>query len=184
MAGSLQDQLVKAGLATRAQAKQAERQKRTQARQERQSDAESGRKEKPRVQKQNTAKAERDRAIALERNRKAEARALRAQIKQIILQNDERVKSTSEDDVPYNFVHGTRIKRIHVSPAQRDKLVDGRLVIVNNDGLYHFVAPKVAQQIAQRDPKRIILANADKPAADDADDAYYAKFKIPDDLDW
>jgi uncharacterized protein YaiL (DUF2058 family) len=38
--------------------------------------------------------------------------------------------------------------------------------------------------VAARDPKRIIVANDGKPEEPGPDDEYYAKFKVPDDLDW
>ena len=62
----------------------------------------------------------------------------------------------------------------------------GRLVVVNNNGLYHFVDEKVAKQIEQRDPKRIIVAHAAEAKSPEpgSDDEFYAKFEVPDDLDW
>ena len=201
MAGSLRDQLVKAGLASSSQAKKAERQLRAEEQAKRQGGKQQRKKKgaesppatskvsesKRRAQQQMAARAERDRAAAAERNKKAAAKALRAEIKQIILQNDQRAKATKaviDDYVAYSFVHGKKIKRIYVPPAQRDQLINGTLVVVNNDGLYHFVDKKVAEQIAQRDPRRIIVANADKPTELSEEDEYYAKFKVPDDLDW
>ena len=86
--------------------------------------------------------------------------------------------------MPYNFVHGKKIKRIYLPEAQRDQLVNGNLVVVNNDGLYHFVSKAVAEKIALRDPKRIIVAHSDAPTEPSEDDEYYAKFAVPDDLDW
>ena len=87
---------------------------------------------------------------------------------------------------PPNFVHGKKIKKIFVSKAQLDALSAGRLVVVNNNGLYHFVNDKVARQIKERDPKRIIVAHGadDKPPEPGSDDEFYAKFEVPDDLDW
>ena len=197
MAGSLRDQLVKAGLATSAQAKKAERQvnrsqtqKRTQKGTQKGSQTEGAAEAarlpdaKQRAQQLNKAKAEKDRELARQRNDKYAARAQRAEIKQIILQNDQRSKTLNEDDVPYNFIHGKRIKRLYLPQAQKDQLISGSLVIVNNDGIYHFVSKAVAEKIAQRDPKRIIVAHTEKPAEPSEDDEYYAKFAVPDDLDW
>ena len=130
-------------------------------------------------------KAERDRALARAANDKAAAKALRAELKQIILQHDQRVKTMSDDDVAYNFVHGKRVKRIYVPKEQRDRIVSGALVIVNNDGHYHLLPKEAAEKVRARDPKRIIVANdGNKPPEPDSDDEYYAKFKVPDDLDW
>ena len=127
----------------------------------------------------------RDKEIARERNQKAQARALRAQIKQLVKENDQRVKEKSDTDVPYNFLHKKKIKRIYVPPAQLDALSKGKLVIINNDGLYHLVTPEIADKIAKRDPKWIITAHDDTKTSDDPEmDDYYKKFEVPDDLDW
>ncbi len=115
---------------------------------------------------------------------KAKARALHAEIKQIITAHDQRVKTMSDDDVPYNFVHGKRVKRIYVPPAQREQISRGALVIVNNDGRYHLLPKKAAEKVRARDPKRIIVAHDGSAPEPDSDDEYYARFQVPDDLDW
>jgi uncharacterized protein YaiL (DUF2058 family) len=48
------------------------------------------------------------------------------------------------------------------------------------------VDEKVAKQIEQRDPKRIIVAHAAEAESPEpgSDDEFYAKFEVPDDLDW
>ncbi|MGE0625678.1 MAG: DUF2058 domain-containing protein [Pseudomonadales bacterium] len=191
MAESLRDQLVKAGLATASQAKKAE--KRLEA------DRHARRRGKPaadkptpeapeavkaRAAKQRAEKREKDRALARATNEKAAAKALRAEIRQLILQNDQRAREARDDDLPYNFVHGKKIKKIHVPKAQLEQLSRGTLVIVNNDGLYHLVSKEVAEKIRARDPRRIIAAHDEKPPEPGSDDEYYAKFQVPDDLDW
>lgn len=201
MSESLRDQLVKAGLATNAQAKKAERSKRAEATAERHqakpSKGQKGKradavgqsetdKVKAKAAQQRAEKAARDKALAQQRNEKSQAKALQAQIKQLILQNDQRTKVADEEAVPYNFVHGKKIKKIFVTKQQLEALSSGRLMVVNNNGLYHFVDEKVAKQIQQRDPKRIIVAHADAAADPEpgSDDEFYAKFEVPDDLDW
>lgn len=211
MAGSLRDQLVKAGLATVDQARKAERQARSekQARQRGETGApadgaatappgkkgKKGRKPAPdpyspeavraRAAKINAERAERDRELARIANEKAAAKALRAEIKQLAQQNDRRPKTERDDDVPYNFLHGKKIKRIWIRKEQQAELADGRLVIINDDGRYHMVPAEVAEKIRTRDPKRIIAAHDPNAAPEPgSDDEYYAKFKVPDDLDW
>ena len=44
------------------------------------------------------------------------------------------------------------------------------------------MSPEVAEKIREKDARRII-ADHDRSEAD-ADDEYYARFKVPDDLDW
>ena len=201
MADSLRDQLVKAGLATSAQAKKAERSKRAVETAKRHDKAKGKAKGKDepssltqqvnaKAAQQRAEKAARDKAIAQVRNAKSEAKAKQAQVRQLIAQNDQRTKVSDDEAVPYNFVHGQKIKKIHVTKAQLEALSSGRLIVVNNNGIYHFVDEKVAEQIAARDPKRIIVAhgnenkNESKDVTPTADDEYYAKFAIPDDLDW
>jgi len=206
MAGSLRDQLVQAGLATSTQAKKAQKQAEAEQRARRQDHSagskEGGRKAKKnagtgtadtpsaqakarkRAQELNAEKLKRDRELARSRNDKAAQRALRAEIRQIITQNDQRASATADDDVPYNFVHGKKIKRIYIPAAQRDQLSRGALVIVNNDGRYHLVSSAVAAQLRERNPKCIIAAHDDKAPEPGSDDEYYAKFKVPDDMDW
>ena len=202
MSSSLRDQLVKAGLATAGQAKKAEREQQQAQRRAQQGGKNQGKKKKPkaeddassadavakaRARQVRAEKASRDRAIAKVRNEKAAEKAKRAEIKQLIAQNDLRAKEAKDDDAPYNFKHGKKIKRIYVPKQQVDDLSAGRLVIVNNDGRYHIVAKAVAQQISKRDPKWIVAAHdatADSSAADGADDEHYKKFEVPDDLDW
>ncbi len=201
MSQSLRDQLVQAGLATNAQAKKAERSKRAEAtaarHQGKAQNKKAGKgknsalqsetdKVKAKAAQQRAEKAARDKAIARLRNEKSQAKALQAQVKQLILQNDQRTKVTDDEALPYNFVHGKKIKKIFVTKTQLDALSSGRLVVVNNNGLYHFVDEKVAKQIEQRDPKRIIVAHGEKakPPEPGSDDEFYAKFEVPDDLDW
>ena len=194
MADSLKDQLVKAGLATSGQAKKAERQKRAEEQARTQGRRSKGTKSKPsdpssvdsvktRARQLNARKVEHDRTIAAARNKKIAAKALRAEIKQIILQNDQKSTEARDDDVSYNFVHGKKIKRIYVPRAQQQQLSTGSLVIVTNDGRYHLVSQQVAEQITARDPKRVIAA-PDSSDQTTVDDEYYARFEIPDDLDW
>ena len=206
MAESLRDQLVKAGLATANQAKKAERQAEAEKRTSRpaqdkkaDSDVAKGSSKKGRnrpagqsaqakvrtkAAQLNAQKLEKDRALANVRNEKAAAKALRAEIKQIILQNDQRAKETKEDDAPYNFLHGKKIKRIYVPKAQIEQLSAGTLAIVNNDGRYHLVAREIADKLSEKNPKCVIAAHSNESEQSGPDDDYYAKFKVPDDLDW
>ena len=199
MAGSLREQLIAAGLATSSQAKKAERQVKSEKqaqgkpKPDRKPANESTQNAPPRppkpkvlseAEKRYAAKVERDRELARIANEKAATKARKAEIKQIIAQNDQRTAPASDDDVPYNFLHGKKIKRIYVTRDHQAKLGTGTLLIANNDGRYHLVTPEVAEQIRARDPHRIMGKSEDKPAEPSADDEYYAKFKVPDDLDW
>ncbi len=191
MAGSLKDQLMKAGLVTPDQARKLERQQRSEKQARRKGKSQSARAEpapaaqvRERARQINDEKAQRDRAQMRAIADKAKAHAQRAEIKQIILQHDQRVPTMSDDDVPYNFVHGKRVKRIYVPPVQREQISRGKLVIVNNDGKYHLLPKAAAEKVRARDPKRIIVAHDGSAPQPGSDDEYYARFEVPDDLDW
>lgn len=196
MAGSLKDQLLKAGLATPEQAKRAEREKRAEqhARRKGTKAVKGQAKAAPektaieqareRGRELNKEKSDRDRAQMRAIADKAKAKVLRAEINDIVKRHDQRVKTASDDDVAYNFVHGKRVKRIYVPPAQREQISNGTLVIVNNDGIYHLLPRAAAEKVRSRDPKRIIVAHDDAKPEPGSDDEYYAKFEVPDDLDW
>lgn len=197
MTKSLRDQLVAAGLAKPSQAKKAQKQAQAEA-QAREKRAKGGggkggakadvpvNKESTsrlRARQAQTEKVARDREMAESRNSKAAARAIRAQIKQLIAQNDQRSPDVHEDDVAYNFLHNKKVKRIHVRPDQVALLSKGELIVINNDGLYHLVSKDIADKIAQRDPRWIVVQH-DRSADEAEVDDFYKKFEVPDDLDW
>lgn len=191
MAESLRDQLVKAGLATASQAKKAEKRLEVEKQARRRGkpgaatpDQNAEEAPKARAARQQAEKRTKDRTLNQAANEKIAAKALRAELRQLILANDQRAREASDDDLPYNFVHGKKIKKIHIPKAQVEQLSRGSLVIVNNDGLYHLVGKDVAEKIRARDPKRIIAAHDEKPPEPGSDDEYYARFQVPDDLDW
>jgi len=205
MSSSLRDQLIKSGLVTADKARKVERQARAEKQADRRDKARgqgaaagpaSAAAEAPssaaaiaraRAVELNIEKARRDRALQEAIKEKAAAKAQRAELKQLIQQNDQRARTSSEDDVPYNFVHGKKVKRIYISRAQQAQLSSGSLVVVNDDGRYHLVSKAVADRVRARDPKRIIAAHGAAPeqAPEPGSDAeFYARFEVPDDLDW
>lgn len=197
MSGSLKDQLLQAGLVTPDRARKLEREKKAEQQQKRQGKGKGkakGKHQAPepkplseaeqRAREAQREKAEKDRAQMRAIADKAKEKALRAEIKQIITQNDQRTKKQSDDDVAYNFVHGKRVKRLYLPPAQRDQVSRGTLVIVNNDGQYSLLSRKAAEKVKKRDPKRIIVDHQEKTPEPGSDDEYYAQFQVPDDLDW
>ena len=192
MSKSLRDQLVEAGLATKKQGKKASRQSQSKASlREKKSKIHNEKtqaetEERQRAKKAQYEKVARDKQRAKEQNKKAAEKALRAEIRQIIVTNDQRGDAPSDDDVPYNFLHNKKVKKIFVPERQREMLSQGELIVVNNDGIYHLVTKDVATSIAKRDPRRIIAQHNEPQNSDQNEelDEHYKKFQIPDDLDW
>jgi hypothetical protein len=181
MSLSLRDQLLKAGLVSEKQVEDAERQKkRQQYVQPRGRKAPAGpTPQQLAAQRVAAEKAARDSELNRKKQEKAERKARFAQIRQLVEQHQ--VARVETDDY-YNFVDGTRIRRVSVTPELRARLVAGALAIVRNEGRYAFVPAEVAEDIRSRVERAVIHHNrpGDEVAADDP----YKDYVVPDDLTW
>ena len=90
-------------------------------------------------------------------------------------------RTPSDDDVPFNFQNKDKIKRLYVSPDTHKLISAGKLVIVNDNGVFELVPPAIAEKIRARNPSLVIdLPSDEEPSADDP----YADYQVPDDLIW
>jgi uncharacterized protein YaiL (DUF2058 family) len=177
MANSLQDQLLKAGLVSEQQAKQAQSKKRKQKR------AGGGRSAdtvERRAESQQAAAEKRRRDQELNRQREAERQRKAELVALWQLVHDNRV-SRDRGDVAYNFADGSALKRLYVSAAQQQAIAGGELAIVRHEGFYDLVPVQVAERVQQVDPATLIIWN--RPEATDQEDPY-ADYQVPDDLMW
>lgn len=179
MSLSLRDQLMKAGLVSEKQAKQAGKQKQKQQRLEKKGQVEVDDAIRQAALQAQAEKAARDQELNEQQKEKAEQKARAAQIKQLI--ESSRLPKLQSDDY-YNFVDEKKIKRIAVNAMLRDKLSRGSLAIVRHGGGYEMIPREAALRIQERDPRRVILLNTPTEAPD-ADDPY-AAYQVPDDLMW
>lgn len=177
---SLQDQLLKAGLADPKKAKAIRNEKRKQRKQQPKGAAEVS-ESQVRVQQAREEKAERDRQLNLERQQEAEKKAVQAQIRQLVSTN--RLDRTKADE-SYQFVHDKKIKKIFVDPAMVDPLSRGRLAIVFVNDQYEVVAREVAQKIMERDQNAVVVLHDHQQEEDASEEDPYAGYEIPDDLMW
>ena len=177
MADSLQEQLRKAGLVNDKKLKKAARQQHA-ADMERKS---HGATDEALAQAQHARaeKAARDKQLNTERDRHAQAKAIAAQVKQLIELNRQ---SRDGGEIPFNFVDGKLVKKIFVSKAHQNHLVSGNLAIVKLGERYELVPTAIAQKIRSRDPTTVIVCNDEKREPDPDDP--YADYQVPDDLDW
>ncbi|NTS77464.1 DUF2058 domain-containing protein [Catenovulum sp. SM1970] len=169
---SLKDQLLKAGVIDKKQAKKAKKSSKKSRTLKKEIAAAT---EQSRQEQQ--AKSQEKNALL---KAEADQKAITAQIKQLIEMN--RIDRKG-GDVGYNFTHGTSIKTIYVNDVQQKQLINGRLSIVMFGEEYELVATAVADKIAQRDESLVLLSNQVDDAEVDEDDPY-AEFQIPDDLMW
>jgi uncharacterized protein YaiL (DUF2058 family) len=183
---SLREQLLKAGLVTEKQAKQAERTTGDQ----RHRQAKGGKRSPPppppeptkAAQQAQAAKLLRDQELNRKQQEKAARKARAAELRQLVEQL--RLPRPESDDY-FNFVDGGKVHRIQVTPELRARLVAGTVAIVRYDGRYDVVPVELLDRIRERhadaivtDPAAIAVAAA--PAGDDP----YKDFVVPDDLTW
>ncbi len=180
MGNSLQDQLLKAGVADSAQAKKAKSDKRKQAKQKRKNKLESVDQDKGLALKAVAEKKERDRRLNQQKAAQAEQKAIFAQVKQIIEANR---LLTGDEEIPFNFVEDNKVKKVYVSEAVRDQISRGKAAIVKLEGRYEVVASEIAEKIRARDENRVVY-QAEPGKNDQIDDDPYKDYKVPDDLIW
>lgn len=182
MAGSLQDQLLQAGLADKKKASKVKKDKQKQAKVQRRSKTEFVDDTKLQVQVARKEKVENDRLLNEKKNAEAEIKAIAAQVQQLIKVNR---LSRARAEIDYNFTDNKKIKKILVDSTMLEQLSKGRLAIVMLDSKYEVVPAVIAEKIKMREPDKVIVCNDRIEAVTDIDDDDpYADYQIPDDLMW
>ncbi len=175
---SLQEELKQSGLVDEKKAKQLKRAKNKEEKQARQSKKPVVDEKKKALEKKRAEQVEKDRQLNLERDKKAQEKAIRAQIKQLIEKNAIR----QQGEKKYSFSDGGKIKHLWIDDTLVNQLSAGQIVIVRCDGKFELVPEKVAEKISQRELDAIVFKAEKKKIADEDDP--YADYQIPDDLDW
>lgn len=180
MANSLQQQLMKSGLANKKQA--------NRAKQERRADANRAKRkgevlETPtdRARRLLGEQAEKDRKLAAQQQAKLHEKEIAAQIKQLITNGR---LERDQGDQAYQFVLNSKIKKLYVTAQQHRQLVNGQIALVAaGNEIFELVPTVVAEKIRQRDDSIVLVLN-ERQSEQDADDDPYADYPIPDDLMW
>ncbi|MBC8442303.1 MAG: DUF2058 family protein [Deltaproteobacteria bacterium] len=148
---SLQDQLLKAGIADKKQAKKAKHEKRAKRKENK------GKKAIPEInqaQQNHLAQAKRSQDLNRQLNQEKERLEKLSQVRQLIETNRLGLDKYEE---PYYFKVGKKIKKLYVNEDITKKLSRGELAIVSFDDLFEIVPDKVARQIADRDQNSLIV---------------------------
>ena len=182
MAGSLQDQLLKAGLTDAKKAKQMAKEKRKQTRVAKSSGIDIVDENKEAARQALAEKAQRDRELNAALNEKAQRKAINAQIKQLI---ETSKLEKGKGDIGYNFTDGKKVKKLYVSGLEQKQLSGGVLAIAKQGDQYEIVPRPVADKIAERDAGRVIFST-EEAAADltEEEKDWYKDYEVPDDLMW
>ncbi len=180
MKNALQEQLLKAGLATEKQINKANAAKK------------KSKKQAPRKPKNQRNQAKSDLAAAYAARKKAEAaehaekqrlaalkKANKATIDALIRDN---TLNKDKAEIPYQFLVGTTIKKVYVTEAQKTQLLNGELGIVFRKGQRCIIPKAIVDKILELDPQKVVFINKPEDKPDTPDE--YAEFEVPDDLDW
>ena len=153
MGNSFQEQLLKAGLVSKKQVKKARHEKRVTKQNKK---GKKPTEESSIAREERLAHEERNRELNRQRNEEKKRREKIAQVKQLIETNRVTLKER-DDDEPYYFVVGKRIKKLFLSEKISNQLTNGQLAIVKWEGKFELVPASAAQQIATRDKKSIMV---------------------------
>lgn len=186
MGGSLQDQLLKAGLADKKQAQKAnkERHKQVKAKQKNKKIVIED-EAKTAAERALLAKQEKDRKLAEQQRELTQQKELKAQVINLIKVN---AQPKNNGEVALNFTHHNLVKRLYVSERTYKDVTLAKLAVVSyQQNEYELVPLPVADKIQTRMPEAVIYvadtAEANRSQAD-TDDDWYADYEIPDDLIW
>ncbi len=181
---SLQDQLLKAGLADKSKAKQVRAEKRKKQKQKNKQKVVEVDEATLAAQQAAEEKKAKDRALNEAQQQEREKRSIAAQVKQLILIN---IQNKGKGDTVLNFTHENVIKRMHVSEEVHKQVTKGKLVVVQYEDGYELIPTPVADKIAQRDEASIVYradVNTEQESSGGEEDDWYADYQIPDDLTW
>ncbi len=148
---SLQDQLLKAGVADKKQANKVKHEKRVKRKKNK------GKKEAPeinQIQQYQSAQDKRSQELNRQLNQEKERLEKLSQVRQLIETNRLELDKYEE---PYYFKVDKKIKKLYVNEEITKKLSRGELTIVSFDDLFEIVPNKVAQQIADRDQDSLVV---------------------------
>lgn len=181
---SLREQLLKAGLVTEKQAKQADRSESKQRHQKKKGDNRAPSTppapEKS-AQQARAAKLLRDAELNRKQREKAERKALAAELRQLV---EQLAMPRPESDDWFNFVDDGRVHRVPVTPDLRARIVSGAIAIVRSDGHYHLVPASSLDRIRERHAAAIVSLPAGSSDSSPTPDDPYKDFVVPDDLTW
>ena len=181
-ANPLQEQLLKAGLVKKSKVAEVAREQNKARHAKGPSEFDEIHLEAERVRAE---KAERDRALAAEHKAKGRVTELRAQARQII---DDK-KLPRDGEIEYRFSASGAIRTILVDEDLRKMLSSAAAVIACIGDRYELLPRAAGDKVRERDASMIVLdhrsgLSAEPSTETSEDDAYYAQFKVPDDLAW
>ena len=184
MAGSLQDQLLKAGLVGAQQVRDSKRKshkKRKQAGNKGKNAGDNISLAQAYGQRSQQEKSERDRELNRKREEAKRRKEIKTRLRQIIVSN---ALNDKQAEIARHFEHKGKIRKIYLTTEQQKGLNTGRLGIVYFGGRYFLLDAARVEKVAAVDETAVALSGIAVQSEDGGSDEHYAQFKVPDDLMW
>ncbi len=184
MGDSLRDQLLKQGLATKKQVKDAAHAERKARKKEGKTPDDLAKEREEREEQRLKEKAERDRELNRQRDLERAEKEKLAQVRELI--KEHRIQ-TRKARIEYRFDHEGKVRTFHVTEEQRAQLSRGQLAIAYLDKHYHLLPEEAGEKLLERMPKAVAWFLDPEKVADEEvaeEDDPYADYKVPDDLMW
>ncbi|WP_210394934.1 DUF2058 domain-containing protein [Motiliproteus sediminis] len=180
MKNSLSDQLLNLGLTNKQKVQQARTAKKKQQKKSKTNLPDHQNDNlKSQIDQAREDKVARDRELNRQREAEKQRRAIEAQIRQLIEQHAQTIPKDAE--LPYQFAHQRKIKKLYINEQLQNQLLKGWLAIAFlEEGRYFLVPDAIAARIEQRDADRVIRIEQEELSDDDP----YKDYPIPDDLMW
>jgi hypothetical protein len=181
---SLQDQLIKAGLSSKQNARQANTDKRKKAKQKRSGQkVETSLQEqvKSELEQQKKEKAIKDKLLNDEKINLQAAKEHAQRICQILKYHS---LPNNDGEIAYNYTAANKVKKLYVSNQTQSALINGQLAICYFEEKTYLVTADTAEKLNSIDNHVVVLLNKRKQDVDEVADDPYAQYQIPDDLMW
>ncbi len=184
MTNALQEQLLKAGLATKEQIEKANQPRRPR-KHHKKSHPKKPRNVKPTHKKVSDGidlkdafaarRREEQKEVAQKKTDNARRKANKEKINQLIKKN---AIDTKGGEIEYQFIVGSSIKKIWVTETQKQQLLEGKVGVTFLGSKRCLIPLNAIDEIRQLDPKKVVsLASAEKLPEEN-------EHIVPDDLVW
>ncbi|MDA7746535.1 DUF2058 domain-containing protein [Psychromonas sp.] len=179
---SLQEQLMNSGLVNKQKAKQAQTEKRRQAKQKKK----KGTVVVSDVQIAVQQKAELQRQKDLENNQQAQEQlAIRAAHGKLIQMIAQHCEKDYQGELDYHFTYDNKVKRIAVTKPIQQGLIKGHFAICVLNDEFYLINKEAAEKLREIDSSVLVaLHDQSKNESQNVEDDPYAEFAVPDDLMW
>ena len=178
--GSLQDQLLQAGLTTSHNAKVAKSEKRKQQKKQKKGATSNPSDLQKHIQQTKLEQQKKAEELNQTRQVSLKQREQEARVKQILEHHNQ---DAIRGERTFNFTYQNKVKNLDVNEKTQKALSGGRLAICVLEGQFYVLDDEPARKVAEVDEKYIVFHVEPESKPKDEDDPY-ADFEVPDDIVW